>query len=241
MASDVSISPARAEEPLVLALDIGTSSVRAVFFDRMGRILEDCMARHPVALLTSPDGTAIIEADALFATTCRCVDEALTALISLQLSEALPIVGVGICSFVSNVLGVDSDGGAITPIFTYADTRPARDMAALQTIADEGAVHQRTGCHFHPSYLPARFIWLARTQPELLRMNLRWMSFGEFLILRLFGETSVSYSTASWSGLLDRHQMAWDQELLRILPINLEQLSPLVDVDQPWRGLRQDF
>ena len=44
----------------------------------------------------------------------------------------------------------------------------------------------------------------ARTQPDLLRPDLRWMSFGEYFILRLFGETAVSYSAASWTGLLNQ-------------------------------------
>lgn len=38
--------PERAESPLMLALDIATSSVRAVLFDRVGRAVEGVEARQ---------------------------------------------------------------------------------------------------------------------------------------------------------------------------------------------------
>jgi len=66
---------------------------------------------------------------------------------------------------------------------------------------DETEVHDRTGCHFHSSYLPARLRWLSRSQPDVFRQVRRWLSVGEYMLLKLFGEASVSYSVASWNGL----------------------------------------
>ena len=241
MLVDAVIPSRLAQPPLVLALDIGTSSVRAVFFDRLGRMLDDCVIRQPVHFQTSPDGSATIDADELFASTCKCVDEVLGAFHAALGSKVIPIAGVGSCSFVGNGLGVDRKGFAVTPIYTYADTRPAPEVAELREIVDEDAAHQRTGCLFHTSYLPARFLWIARTQPDLIRQDLRWMSFGEYFALRLFGETAVSYSAASWTGMLNQHLLTWDEELLQILPIHIEQLSPLVDVDKPWHNLSQEY
>src|SRR6185436_4706525 len=135
----------------------------------------------------------------------------------------------------------DAFGRPVTPLITYADTRAAGEAAELRRKLDEETIHQRTGCHFHSSYLPARFLWLQKAQPMLLNNAKRWITLGEYLALQLFGETAVSYSVASWSGLLNQQQLDWDAELLAVLPLSREQLSPLVDVDQPWRGLRSEF
>jgi len=67
------------------------------------------------------------------------------------------------------------------------------------------------------------------------------MSIAEYLFLQLFGKAVVSYSVASWGGLLDRRKLDWDEPLLQILPISTSQLSPLVDVDMPLFGLTPDF
>ena len=67
------------------------------------------------------------------------------------------IGAVAIATLVGNLVGVDEKGRAVTPLFTYADTRNA---AATQALRDElgkdGAeeAHQRTGCLIHTSYVP---------------------------------------------------------------------------------------
>lgn len=226
-----------AEAPFVLALDIGTSSTRAMLFDRLGRMIKGTLSRCANAMHTDPAGTAIMDADRLRGSICDCIDS------SLAKSGALStqIGAVGSCTFVSNVLGVDPKGQAITPLFLYADARPSEDAHQLKELCDEETIHQRTGCHFHASYLPARFLWIAHAHPEWIHERVRWMSIGEYLLLELFGETAASLSVASWSGLLNRESVEWDGELLELLPISPSQLSPLVDLDFRWRDLRNDY
>jgi gluconokinase len=225
------------EPPLALALDLGTSSTRAILFDRQGRMLADGMARRPVDLQTKPDGTAEIDADQLVEQTWQCIDEVLEK----AGRYADKILAVGCSTFVSSLVGVDRFGRAMTPLMTYADTRPADDARALSQQLDEEAIHQRTGCRLHPSYLPARFAWLQRARPAWLSSSAHWMSIGEYLILQLFGQTAASYSVASWSGLLNRRELDWDAELLSALPVSGNQLSQLVDADYAWTGLSEAF
>jgi gluconokinase len=233
--SDISLS--RVEPPLILSVDIGTSSVKTVIFDRLGRSLASSIARRPVEIITRPDGTVVIDPDQLLNSVWDCLDETLAR----SQTTHQDIAGVGCCTFVSNILGVNREGEAITPVFTYADTRPTQEALWLRNNFDEAMFHQRTGCIFHPSYLPSRFVWLQRTHPEVLTGDLRWMSLDEYLAFKLFGETQVSYSVASWSGLLDRFRLDWDGDLLAILPIARNQLSALVDADQPRIGLKERF
>lgn len=226
-----------AEPPLILALDIGSSSVRAALFDRLGRSVEGVEERRPFQVNYSVDGGAEVDAELLLHLVGECIDGALTQAGPLSAS----IAGVGGCSFVNNILGVDGAGRPVTPITSYADTRSAGEVAALRSEYDEEEIHQRTGCLFHPSYLPARLRWMAHARPDWLASAVRWLSLGEFLELRLFGDASVSYSVAAWTGLLDRRLLVWDAPLLAGLPIGVEQLSPLVDVNQERRGLRAEF
>lgn len=62
---------------------------------------------------------------------------------------------------------------AVTPIYTYADTRAQASASWLQSVFDEKELHHRTGCPFHASYLPARFHWLGQTRPEVVRRTAR--------------------------------------------------------------------
>jgi gluconokinase len=223
--------------PLILALDVGTSSTRAILFDASAQPLPDCYVQIPLQLQTTADGGATFDALTLFAQVVASIDQLLTR----AGSRATQIVGVVSDTFVGNVLGVDANGVAVTPIFTYADTRNAADAEALRTeLGPAGllAAHDRTGTLIHTSYLPARFRWLARTQPEMLAKVCYWLSFGEYLLWQLCGQRAASYSVAAWTGLLNRRTLTWDNTWLTQLGMSAEQLSPLVDVDQPLVGLQ---
>ena len=222
-----------AESPLVVALDVGTSSVRGVLFDRLGRAVEGVEAHQDLEIRTAADGASEADPEVVLELAWRCLDGVL--LLAGQMSKQ--IVGVAMCSFVNNILGVDEAGQAITPLTTYADTRSEGEVSRLRAEFDEATVHDRTGCLFHSSYLPARFRWLERVQPDLFYRVARWVSIGEYLELKIFGDAAVSYSVASWTGLLNRHQLVWDDQLLESLPIRQEQLSPLTDVTVPRYGL----
>ena len=234
------IPSSQAESPLVLALDIGTSSNRAMLFDAQGRTVAGLDARQTNTIETSLDGAFETDADALLEKIWLCIDEALIKADRLG-SE---IRAVCCCTFVSNVLGIDAAGQAVTPLVLYGDTRAAQQADDLRARLDEEYFHQRTGTRFHSSYLPARFLWWQQEKPEEFARVRRWISIGEYLLLKLFGErqdVAASYSVASWTGLLDRVHLDWDDELLQHLPVKREQLSRLVDANFAWRGMKKEF
>ncbi len=227
------IQPKQAEAPFVLAIDIGTSSLRTALFDRLGRMLKGMEAHRPLEVRTTSAGAS--EADPLRVVegVGECLDEVLGRCGALQGK----IAAVASCTFVSNVLGIDENHRPLTPLITYADSRASSEVAGLKRDLDEILVHDRTGCHFHSSYLPARFRWIARHQPEIFRQVKKWLSIGEYMELSFLGQAAVSYSVASWTGLLDRLALRWDPELLAALPIRAEQLFSLTDRTSPRQGL----
>ncbi len=222
--------------PLVLALDFGTSSTRALLFDAQGCQVSGIEAYATYTIHTTPDGGAELDPQTVLAAVVACLDQVLQQAGDLQRK----IAAVSACSLASSLVGVVDDH-AVTPVYIWADTRPAPDAAALRAQLDEETVHDRTGCVIHPSYLPARFLWLQRTQPDLLPRVQRWMSLSEYIHLQLLSQAVCSLSIASWTGLLDRRKLIWDREWLSMLPIEEMQLSPLGDADTALRGLRPEY
>ncbi len=234
------ISPDHSVKPLVLALDIGTSSIKSMVFDAQGRAVAGVDARQDHTIETSLEGAFEVDADVLLENAWQCID----ALLDRAGSLAGEIRAVCGCTFVSNVMGIDSSGRAVTPLVLYADTRAAPEAEELRATLDEEYFHQRTGTRFHSSYLPARFLWWQKAKPEEFARVRRWISIGEYLLMRLFGQDqqiAASYSVASWTGLLNRVRLDWDDELLQHLPVRREQLPSLVDASHAWRGLAKNF
>jgi gluconokinase len=231
------VAPNAAEPPLILTIDAGSSSARALVFDRQGHTIEGIVAQEHYAVRTTADGGAEDDPDAAIERIGRCVDAALK-----QAGALGPNIGaVAVDTLVTNILAIDAAGRPLTPLITYADTRNAADADELRRQLDERAAHDRTGCLLRTSYWPARLAWFRRTQPEIWRAAARWITLGEYLELRLFGQCRVSYSAASWSGLLDRKDLVWDGPLLEALDLSPEQLSTLVDRDTPLAGLLDPY
>src|SRR5258706_15889153 len=111
--------------PLIMALEIGTSSVRALLFDGETDAVAGSEARRTHAFRVGQDGAVEADAGELMRLLCECIDETLAR----TGESARDIAGVAMCTFVSNVLGVDAGGRALTPVITYADTRAAPDAA----------------------------------------------------------------------------------------------------------------
>ena len=223
--------------PWILTIDVGTSSIRASIHDQCGRVVDNLEARRGYALETTPDGGVEVSGDVLFDLVVEVIDEVLDQC-GRRRSE---IAGVAMSTFWHNVLGVDAQGRTATPVYTWADTRSVDAAEELCCQVDAFQYHARTGCMLHPSYLPAKLVWLCGTQPELFRQSIRWMSFGEYFYLRLFGRPLCSLSMASGSGLLDQNQRDWDDRILEVLPIERDQLSTLIDLDVPPSGLIKQF
>ena len=223
----------QAEAPIVLTIDAGSSSARVLLYDRRGRSVDGIGERILYDVQASQPGAAEFEVDRLLAQIARAVDAALEQAGPLTTQ----IAAVAVDTFVTSLVAVDAYGEPLTPLMTYADTRSGEDALLLRSTLDEQAVHERTGCLLRTSYWPARLAWYRRTRPELWKQVARWLTLGEYLELRLFGCCRASYSAASWSGLLDRHQLVWDGPLLSSLGVAPGQLSPLVDRDAALCGL----
>jgi gluconokinase len=227
----------QSDNPLVLSLDLGSSSLRAALYGADGTRLEESATQIAYSPHLTPDGGAEIDPGALL----DCIFTALDGTLQKAGALASAVTGVGMCSLVGNVLGVDEQGRATTPVYTWADTRCAAEAAALTAKFNEAAVRERTGCPIHSAYLPARLLWLRRTAPQAYSSTARWITIGDWLYLHLFGETAQSYSVASWNGLLNRRTLAWDGEWLGYLGVAESKLPPLVDADSPQHGLRAEF
>jgi gluconokinase len=184
----------------LLALDVGSSSVRAQRFDEHGMPAREL--RQEEYETDDPAEVAaavrlVLGGDEPDATSC----------------------------FAHSLVAVDAGWNALTPILGWRDTRSAGAAERLAQRLDAEAVHMRTGAFLHPSFWPAKLAWLAETEPETFRRASRFVSFADYLR----GKPETSPSLASSSGLLDLRTRDWDEELLTTLGLDRERLPQIAD------------
>ena len=208
----------RAVATSVLSIDVGTSGVRAAVFDEDGKQIEQALTRRAVS------DFAELDPDALVDEVIKTVDALLTTPIASQIDA------IAISTFWHSLMGVDGAGRPTTPLLTWADTRAVREAEELRVEFDEGEVHARTGCRFHPSYWPAKLRWLRRERLEQFEATRLWLGFAEYLCSKLFGEAAASVSLASATGLFDQRACEWDHRFIEGLGVATDQL-PRINTD----------
>lgn len=223
--------------PTVLALDVGTSSVRALLFDAEARQLPEAIVKVPQRPTAHPGEGATYDAEVLLKRIFGAIDA-----MQARVPDAFErVAAVGVSTFWHSVVGLDEDDRPITPIYLWVDMRSAADAAALREELGSEVIRNRTGCPIHAAYLPAKLRWLKRTDPGLFSRCARFVSLGELLSLRLHGERVVSPASASASGLYNLRTQSWDPPLLDACEISAAMLGSISPHDHVSKGLAPEF
>ena len=176
----------------IVALDVGSSSVRAVAYDERAEP-EPGDAHLPYM---SHDADELVDA-------CRAV------LAQVGEGDALAL-----SCFWHSLLPLDGHERPVSPLLTW------RDVTGEPPDLDPSAYHGRTGCFLHPSFWPAKLRGLSAA---------RYVSFADYLLLRLTGELVTSVSMASGTGVFDPNRLAWDEETLTAVGVDMAQLPAVSD------------
>lgn len=191
----------------VLALDVGSSSVRAQVFDERGEPVDEL--RQEVYGGDDPDEIARLVREAIGG---READLTATS------------------CFGHSLVALDARGRPLTPVLGWRDTRSAEAAERLRGRLDPAAVHARTGQFLHSAYWPAKLLWLAETEPEIFRGAARFVSCADYLYAELIGAApAASPSIASGTGLYHLGARRWDEELLDAVGVGEERLPALSD------------
>ena len=191
----------------VLALDVGSSSVRAQVFDERGEPVD--ALRQEVYGGDDPDEIVRLVREAIGG---READLTATS------------------CFGHSLVALDARGRPLTPVLGWRDTRSAEAAERLRGRLDPAAVHARTGQFLHSAYWPAKLLWLAETEPEIFRGAARFVSCADYLYAELIGAApAASPSIASGTGLYHLGARRWDEELLDAVGVGEERLPALSD------------
>jgi gluconokinase len=210
--------------PLALALDIGSSSVRAAIHDGRGQAVRGTEVRVPYAWDVAGDAVRL-PASALLEHVGSAVDQVVAAA-----GPLLPgVAAAGVSCFFHSLIGLDDGGRPLTPVISWADATSAREAEELRGRIDPAQAHDISGVPLHASYWPAKILRLRSESAEIRR----WAGFPELLAESLTGRAVVSRSMASGTGLLDRATGAWSSILLAALGVDAGDLPAIVADDEP--------
>jgi glycerol kinase len=217
-------------EPLILALDQGTTSTRAILFDANGRALAE--AGRPLEQFYPADGWVEHDAEAIFQASVEVLCEA-AGKAARNLSE---IAAIGVTNQRETVVVWDkATGKPIHKAIVWQDRRTAVACERLRAAGHEGQVTEITGLLLDPYFSGTKIAWLldevdgARARAEAGELLAGTMDC--WVIWKLTGGRvhATDATNASRTLLFDIRRQAWSEDMGQMLGVPLKMLPEVLD------------
>jgi glycerol kinase len=215
-------------DPIVIAIDQGTGSTKALAIDARGIILaqtaRSVSQHHPRPGWVEQDAAEILAS----------VRDAITGVAdALGPQASSRVVGLGLSTQRESAVIWDRETGeALGPVLGWQDRR-TRPMA--ETLIDAGyteRVRAISGLPIDPMFSALKFQWLLdRVDPDRSRSRRGQIGLGTvdaWLMFSLSGEFSIEAGNASRTQLMDLASLTWSDELLALFDIPAEALPVIV-------------
>ena len=204
----------------ILSLDQGTTSSRAVLFDRNGEILAS--AQHEFAQHFRQPGWVEHDALEIWQSQCRVAAEAIAK--SALTAEEIGAIGIT-NQRETTVLWDRASGQPLAPAIVWQDRRTAAFCDELKREGMEACIREKTGLVIDAYFSGTKLNWLLQNIPgarqRAMRGELAFGTIDSWLLWQLTAGKvhATDVSNASRTMLFNIHRLDWDDELLRAMDI----------------------
>ncbi|MEH6305764.1 gluconokinase [Olivibacter sp. CPCC 100613] len=218
----------------IIAVDIGTTSTKALAFDLYGRVLAEHRIGYPII---APFPThSEQDPEILFDAVVNSIVAVRKFMTKSHLKAVL--LGISFSSAMHGLLAMDAQGKPLMNCIIWADTRSEQFATQLKGTSLGHDIYLKTGTPIHPMSPLCKLGWMRENKTDIFDNAYKFISIKEYVFFRLFGHYIVDVSIASATGLLETDKQQWYAPALSLVNISAERLSTLVPVTHIVRGLK---
>ena len=198
----------------VLAIDVGTTSMRGLLFNEEGTVLSTFFRTTPLLFRGS-----FIEQSA---------DVYTEGLIYLckELSKQQQIDAVTLTAFRSAPALIDRQGRALSNFIMWQDTRNKDICEALRPY--EAEIYHSTGAAVNTVFTGSKIGWFKQFEPELYQNAYKAMIVPDYLMMLMTGEFVTDYTYGSRTSLMNLRTLRWDERMCELYGVDIGKLCDLI-------------
>ncbi len=206
--------------PLVLGVDVGTVSVRAVIVDAEGRCLRSASRSYPLS--TPRPLWAEQEPRLWWEEGARCIREVVEGL------DAREIAAVGLTGQMHGLVLLDEQGAVVRSAILWCDQRTASECEELEKALPENGVRELTLNPVLPGFTAPKLLWVRKHEPKVFARARRLLLPKDYLRYCLTGRHVTDPSDASGTCLFDVSTGKWAGEILAAVGLRPDMLPQVV-------------
>lgn len=208
-------------DPLILAIDQGTSSTKALLVDGLGGVVASGCA--PVHLFAPRPGHVEQSAQEIWTSASDAVEACLHGV------DRGRVVALGVTNQRESIVLWDrASGRPVGPLLSWQDQRTAGMRAHFGAAGVSALVRERSGLPLDPMFSALKAKWLLdRYDVDRKRSRKGQLCLGtidSWLLFQLSGQHMIEVGNASRTQLLDVAAREWDDQLLAMFSIPREAL-----------------
>ncbi|MBQ5948098.1 FGGY-family carbohydrate kinase [Massilia sp. ST3] len=213
-------------EPLILAIDNGTQSVRALLFDLRGDIVAKSQV-HLQAYFSTHPGWAEHDAEGYWQAVC----EACLRLWEMPGADRDRVAGVAVTTQRGTVVNLDKDGRPLRPAITWLDQRRTEQVPPIGPLWRAAFKLARVADTIDYFRGEAEINWIAAHEPEVWRKTDKVLLLSGWLNYRLCGRfvdssgSQVAYLPFDYKRLRWAAARDWKWQALAVAPHMLPELA----------------
>lgn len=221
-------------EKFVLALDLGTTSAKAVVFEQNGKLVAEA-ERMITSYYPEPDWVEQNPNEIEMAARKAVKDVMKKGNIASKNLQAM-----GFSAAMHSLICVDEQFNPLSNVMIWADGRSLEQARELRaTIGDE--IYANTGLPNHPMSPLCKLLWMKETNFEPYQKAAYFMSAKEYVIQKWFGVRKIDYAMASATSLFNMKAFEWDAQALALVGVRPEQLAEIAPPTELLTGLNKEI
>ena len=206
--------------PLLLGLDIGTTSTIGILIDDQGGTV--AVESRPVTFHSDHANWAEEDTEEWW----RNVGEICRALIA-KIGDADAIKAVGVTGMLPAVILLDKAGRALRRSIQQNDARATTTLDAYRTKMDEATFLSLTGTGYSQQLVGPKLMWLRKHEPQVFAQAKHVLGASDTITHWLTGSLQVEHNWALESGFVSIATGAYDDRLIALAGIDRGLLPPI--------------
>lgn len=205
----------------ILVIDVGTSSIRGVVYDAMGREL----FVHQIGYQVHFFGEIYAEQDA--SDWADSIVEISREAVRFCKEKGLSLDALSLTSQRSSIIPVDRTGKALRPAIMWQDKRNGGIVAEMA--GQVPFVHSLTGARINTVFSGTKMTWFRRNEPELYAKTYKLCTIADFIVHEITGLYRTDHTYGARSLLMNIRTRQWDHRLLSLFEVEEEKLCELAE------------
>lgn len=209
------------EDALILGIDLGTTSTKAVAYDVRGRMVAS--SSQPTITHYPRPMWAHFEPEELWGAAAAAVRDVVS-----HVGDPARIKSVAVASFAEAGVPIDANGVPTYNMIAWFDRRTIPQADWLVETIGEQRLFERSGLALQPIFTLCKFLWLKENEPDAWARTRGWLMADSYIAWRLGGAPASDFSQAARTLAFDLQQLTWDTDLVRRVGLDPAILSPVM-------------